>query len=588
MNYRPLLAGLFCCVLLASPSTYSQAINTATTQHHADIDPEAATGLSGIKRSHRTKTMAVTANPHATQAASEILAKGGSAVDAAIAAQLVLSLVEPQSSGIGGGAFLMHWNQHRQQLQLFDGRETAPADVNEDYFLTDQGQAMAFRDTLIGGYSVGTPGVMKMLQEAHHQHGKLAWSELFSAAIRLSEQGFEISPRLHGLLKRYNKLLNHPSSRDYFYLANGQAKPIGHVLTNPAYAHSLRLLAQEGSTVFYQGELAQTIVNAVSQDPIAKGKLSLTDMHAYRAVVRLPLCAPYLDHMVCTTPPPSSGATILQILGMLEQLPAPRPSAGSVDWTHRFAEASKLAFADRDAYVADPAFVSVPSSALINPRYVAQRAQLIDLHRAGPSATPGQPQPQLSRVSAASPEYPSTSHLSIVDAQGNTVSMTSSVQMAFGSGILAGGFLLNNQLTDFSFVPVDGQQQLIANRIQASKRPRSSMSPTIVFKDGQPLLVIGSPGGSRIIDYVARVIAYTVDNGVDIADAIASPNIVHMNRKLELEAGEFSTATIQKLQALGHEVVEKTLNSGLHGIWLSSEGFTSGADPRREGVADGQ
>ncbi len=560
----------------------------AKTDHHNEIDPEADTGFSEIKRSHSQHSMAVTANPHATAAANIMLSRGGSAVDAAIAAQLVLSLVEPQSSGIGGGAFMLHWNHGDQQLQLFDGRETAPSAVDENYFLNPDKKPMKFFDTLIGGYAVGAPGVVRMMALAHQQHGKLPWKTLFQPAIKLSREGFKLSPRLYALLNRFKQLLNHPTSRAYFYLHNGEPKAVNTLLKNPQYAMTLERLANQGGDSFYQGALAEAISRAVQEDPVHPGKLSVADIAGYQSLVRLPLCGQYRQYRVCTTPPPSSGATVLQILAILEQLPAPSPEPASSDWIHRFAEASKLAFADRDTYIADPAFVTVPAQAMIERDYLQQRAHLINLNKASGKALPGQPDSRLVREQVNSPEFPSTTHLSIIDAAGNAVSMTSSVQMAFGSGIMVGGFLLNNQLTDFSFVPRDGDQQLIANRIQAGKRPRSSMSPTMVFKEGKPVMLIGSPGGSRIIDYVARVIAYTLGADMDIAEAIASPNVADMNRKLELEKQRFPAGVIKQLQAMGHTVVEVDLNSGLHGIRIGKDGLTGAADPRREGVAAGQ
>jgi gamma-glutamyltranspeptidase/glutathione hydrolase len=390
---------------------------------------------------------------------------------------------------------------------------------------------------------------------------------------------------LHGLLVRFNRLLNHPSSRSYFYLADGEPRPVGTRLKNPDYAATLELLARQGVDAFYEGPLAGAISSAVSADVVLPGQLSRADMSSYQAVIRAPQCGEYYAYRVCTTPPPSSGATVLQILGILQALPQPQPSPGSVAWIHRFAEASRLAFADRDTYIADPDFVVVPAQAMTAKSYLQQRAQLIDLQRAAKTVAPGQPAKPVTRLISTSPEQASTSHLSIIDADGNAVSMTTSIQMAFGSGIMVGGFLLNNQLTDFSFVPRDGDQQLIANRVQAGKRPRSSMSPTIVFKDGVPVMLIGSPGGSRIIDYVARVLAYTLAGGVDIAEAIASPNIADMNRDLELERGRFSNEVIAQLQAMGHQVKEVDLNSGLHGIYVDKNGLHGGVDPRREGVA---
>ena len=582
--YSRLLPALLSLLLLMAGAASADS-NPA---RHIDVDPEADTGKSGIKRSHSQHFMAVTANPLATAAANAMLAKGGSAVDAAIAAQLVLTLVEPQSSGIGGGAFMLHWDKKGEHLQLFDGRETAPAAVDENYFLDPDNKPVKFFDALIGGYSVGTPGVVKMMALAHRQYGKLSWPELFVPAIELSRQGFEMSPRLYALLERFNQLLKHPSSRSYFYLPDGKPRPIGTLIKNPQLADTLELLAKEGGEAFYRGKLAATIASAVHDDSVLPGKLTVDDIERYQAMTREPVCANFRVYRICTTPPPSSGATVLQILGILEQLPKPLPAAATTGWIHRFAEASKLSFADRDTYIADPAFIDVPIAAMLAPDYLAKRAQLINPERAATDVLPGQPLPALARLMATSPEHPSTSHLSIVDSAGNAVSMTTSIQMAFGSGIMVGGFLLNNQMTDFSFVPRNADQELIANRIEPGKRPRSSMSPTMVFRDGKPILLIGSPGGSRIIDFVARVLLYNLEDNMDIAEAIASPNIVDMNRQLELEAGGFPAPVIEQLKSMGHEVVETELNSGLHGIRIEDDSLVGGADPRREGVALGQ
>ncbi|GAB2904068.1 gamma-glutamyltransferase [Microbulbifer echini] len=551
--------------------------------------PEVNTGRSAIKSASANSYMAVTANPHASRSAKQILAQGGSAVDAAITAQMVLGLVEPQSSGIGGGAFMLSYDANEKQLRYYDGRETAPAAVDENYFM-HEGRPRSFIQAVIGGYSVGVPGVIRMLEMAHQRDGKLSWETLFQPAIALAENGFEVSPRLHQLLRKMPKVAARPAIASYFFDSDGNPVPVGHRLKNPEYARTLRAIAKGGADTFYKGNIAEAIVNAVQNDTGNPGLLSLEDMANYRAKQRQPLCSNFLDYQICGADAPSSGATTVGgILGMLQQFPFAKMEVGDDLLTHLFIEASELAFADRNTYSADADFVSVPSKALVSPAYLSKRAMLIDPDSAS-TAKPGNPNTDTAeRLMAESPEMPNTSHLVIVDRYGNGVSMTSSIETGFGSRLLVKGFLLNNQLTDFSFTPRNASGQLVANRIQSGKRPRSSMSPTAVFnKDGSLRLLVGSPGGSRIIDYTARTILYHLGLNIPIAEAIAAGNIGAIGRRVELEPGFFSRDTIDKLEARGHRVIERDLNSGIHAIALKDNKLYGGADPRREGSALGR
>ncbi|SHF28221.1 gamma-glutamyltranspeptidase / glutathione hydrolase [Microbulbifer donghaiensis] len=554
-----------------------------------ELQPEIATGRSEIKSASAETYMAVTANPHASRAAERILARGGTAVDAAIAAQLVLGLVEPQSSGIGGGAFMLSYDAAQKKLQYYDGRETAPTGVDEDYFMADGGPR-PFLQAVIGGYSVGVPGVVRMLELAHQRDGKLPWADLFQPAIDLAESGFAVSPRLHKLLRDLPQVAARPAISAYFFDDIGRPLPVGHRLKNPEYAQTLRAIAERGADAFYRGAIAEAIVRAVAEDPVNPGLLTMKDMAGYQAKMREPLCSAFLEYRVCGADAPSSGGTSVgAILGMLAQFPVRDLEVGSDALTHLFVEASELAFADRNTYSADADFVSVPSQTLVASGYLNERAELIDPDEAT-EAVPGDPVAfAQKRLMAQSPELPNTSHLVIVDRYGNGVSMTTSIETGFGSRLLVKGFLLNNQLTDFSFTPTNADGALVANRIQPGKRPRSSMSPTIVFnRDGTMRLLVGSPGGSRIINYTARTILYHLGLGVPIAEAIAAGNIGAIGSRVELESGYFSEDTVRKLEQLGHKVVQRDLNSGIHAIALIDGELRGGADPRREGSAVGR
>ncbi|WGL15486.1 gamma-glutamyltransferase [Microbulbifer bruguierae] len=562
---------------------------TAGAAPQSEVQPEVATGRTEIKSATAKSYMAVTANPHASAAAETMLAKGGTAVDAAIAAQLVLGLVEPQSSGIGGGAFLLNYRADHKKLYSYDGRETAPMAVNEDYFMRD-GKPRGFIEAVIGGYSVGVPGAMRMLEMAHQRDGKLPWKDLFQPAIQLAEQGFAISPRLYQLALRMPRVAVRPAIRDYLFGEDGKPLPVGHLLKNPEYAATLKLLAEKGTQPFYQGEIAEAIVTAVRNDPENPGVMTLEDMAAYTAKLREPVCGKFLVYSVCGAGGPSSGGTTVgAILGILQHFPLEDYAVGSAELTHLFAEASELAFADRNTYSADGDFVAVPYQGLVDPEYLAERAALISLSKATPAVAGNPTAFSENRQTASSPEMPNTSHMSIVDRYGNAVSMTTSIETGFGSRLLVKGFILNNQLTDFSFVPRTGDKKLVANRIQPGKRPRSSMSPTIVFNpEGTPRLVVGSPGGSRIIDYTARTILYHLAKDMPIAEAIHAGNITAIGYKVEVEPDALSWWEQKKLERMGHEVISKELNSGLHAIALIDGQLHGGADTRREGSAVGR
>src|SRR6185369_4288755 len=445
--------------------------------------------------------MVAAANPHAARAGIEILRAGGSAMDAAIAVQMVLNLVEPQSSGIGGGAFVMHWNEAEKRISAYDGRETAPAAARPDRFLRPDGSPMGLGEAIGSGRSVGTPGVLRALELAHAKHGHLPWRRLFQPAIRLAETGFAVSPRLHRLIASDPLLPRYASARAYFYLPDGSPLPIGHRLKNPELASVLRRVADEGPDAFYRGELARDMATAVAAQP-KPGDLTEQDLAGYRAIEREAVCGSYRAHRICGMPPPSSGGTtVLAILGILESFAMAKLRPNSSEAVHLFSEAGRLAYADRDQYVGDPEFLQVPAAGLIDPAYLRDRALLVNPEKSIVRATPGKPAgAPLSLGADATLESAGTSHLSVIDARGNAVAMTTTVESAFGSRILVHGFLLNNELTDFSFVPAEGGKPL-ANRVEAGKRPRSSMAPTFVFSpDGRLRLAVGSAGGTAIIN----------------------------------------------------------------------------------------
>lgn len=555
------------------------------TEH---INPEAATGFQQHELAHAKHHMVSAANPIAARAGADILAAGGSAADATIATQLVLNVVEPQSSGIGGGGFIVGYDAQSGEVQAFDGRETAPARTNSDLFTTND-SVMSFPDAMNSGKSVGTPGLVHMLGQLHKAQGRLPWGQLFEPAIAVAERGFQVSPRLHKLLAENDGLRSQAAAAAYFYDASGQAWPVGHTLKNPALAKVYRTLAVHGPDAFYTGWIAQRIVDAVHDHPVP-GSLDLDDLQGYQSLQRTPLCMPYKVYTLCGVPPPSAGPlAVMQILGILSNTPISDHAPESLMSVHYFSEAGRLAFADRDAYVADPAFVDVPVKQLLDQDYLRQRAALIRADRSMGVARPGSlfardvphgPDPVL--------EKPSTTHVAVADSWGNVVSMTTSIESAFGSKIFVEGFLLNNQLTDFSFVATDASDQPRVNRVESMKRPRSSMAPMLVLENGKPVMAIGSPGGSAIINYVAKTILGVLDWNLNIQQAIDLPNFGSRNRDTELEKGSSLTDLSGRLRELGHSVREVDFPSGLQGLVLTSEGIQGGADPRREGRASGQ
>ncbi|PHV20394.1 gamma-glutamyltransferase [Janthinobacterium sp. BJB446] len=560
--------------------------------------PEIATAYAEKSGWAAQKFMVAAANPLAADAGYQMLKKGGSAIDAAIATQLVLTLVEPQSSGIGGGAFLLY--STAKGVQAFDGRETAPASADEHLFQNADGSPVSRATGVVGGRSVGAPGVLRMLELAHKEHGKLPWATLFGPAIKLAHGGFPVSQRLNGLLNWDQALKRDPVAAAYFYDKEGKAWPVGHVLKNPQLARTLREIARGGADAFYQGRIARDIAAKVAAHPTNPGKLTAQDIAGYGAKVREPVCSDYKAWTVCGMPPPSSGGiAIAQMLGMLEvkDIRPYAPVDGVLDAQaiHLFSEAGRLAYADRNRYVADTDFVPLPGNgiaSMLDKAYLAQRASLIgdkSMGKAIPGTPPGM---QVAWGMDNALQRPSTSHLVAVDAFGGGLSMTTSVEDAFGSRQMVDGFLLNNQLTDFSFDSRDADGP-IANRVEAGKRPRSAMSPTLVFEKGTHKLVLatGSPGGSSIINYVAKVLVGTMDWGMNVQQAINLPNFGSRNGPTELEKGRAPAAQVEALQAMGHEVRVIEQNSGLQGIMrLNAHGkdfWFGGADPRREGMVRG-
>ncbi|MEQ8639856.1 MAG: gamma-glutamyltransferase [Alphaproteobacteria bacterium] len=536
--------------------------------------------------------MVVTANPHATAAGLAMLQQGGSAIDAAIAAMMVLNLVEPQSAGIGGGAFMLHYDSASRAVTSYDGRETAPLSATESLFLGADGEPLGFFDAVVGGRSVGVPGLVAMLALAHEDHGRLPWADLFQPAIRLARDGFAVSPRLHGLIAGDSHLHRDPAARAYFYDSAGQPLAVGSTLRNLPFADTLAAIASDGPAAFYGGAIAGDIVARVQAPPTGlAGDLTMADFTAYEAKERAAVCGPYRQWRVCGMGPPSSGGlTSLMILGQLAAFDLAALGPDSADAMHLLIEAERRAYADRGLYMADADFVPVPVAGLLDPGYLARRAATIDPTASSGPVEPGVPGDQ-GRLwqNGQSLEQPATTHLSIVDGHGNAVSLTASVESAFGSRLFVRGFLLNNQLTDFSFRP-DQDGQPVANRVEGGKRPRSSMAPTMVFDQdsGRLVLVVGSPGGSRIIAYVTQAIIAVLDWGLDAQSAVAMGHVVNRNGVTDLEEGTDAAALAEALQAMGHEVSLRSMNSGLHAIVLLPDGtLAGGADPRREGVAAG-
>ncbi|MEM5521907.1 gamma-glutamyltransferase [Sulfitobacter sp. AS59] len=532
--------------------------------------------------------MVAAANPHAVQAGADVLATGGTAADALVAVQTVLGLVEPQSSGLGGGAFLVWYDAASGEITTLDGRETAPLAATPQLFQDETGAPLKFFDAVVGGRSVGTPGTPALLEAVHARWGTQNWADLLAPATDLAEKGFTVSPRLAGLVASDAERLASSATTAAYFLPGGQPITAGMTLKNPDYANTLAILADQGADAFYTGDIAADIVATVQGAAGNPGVLSAVDLSIYQVRERDAVCAAYRAHDVCGMGPPSSGALAVgQILGLLEGYDL---SAGPQDPNvlRLIGDASRLAFADRGRYVADSDYVPVPVQGMLDPSYLAERAKLLAGDDALPQVAPGSPtfDHALNWADDMAIELPSTSHISIVDGMGNVASMTTTIENGFGSRLMVRGFLLNNELTDFSFRShVDGVP--IANRVEPGKRPRSSMAPTIVMKDGKPVLAVGSPGGSRIIGYVAGAIIAHIDWGLDVQQAANLPHAVNRFGTYDLEEGTDMAVSVDALENLGYKTATRALTSGLHMIAIG-DGLSGGADPRREGIALGQ
>lgn len=530
------------------------------------------------------------ANPYAVKAGAKILSKGGSAADAMVAVQSVLGLVEPQSSGIGGGAFLIWFDAVSGQITTLDGRETASRHVTPQLFQDASGKPLKFFDAVVGGKSVGVPGTPALMLDAHKRWGRLSWPSLFETGISLAKSGFKVSPRLSMLVSRDKKHLTEFERTAAYFYPGGHPIKVGSIVTNLSYANTLHALASDQGKSFYKGKIAKDIVDTVQSATRNPGRLDLKDLAGYRVKERSAVCIAYRDLDVCGMGPPSSGGlTVGQILGMLENYDLAKMGPNSSEAWRLIGDASRLAFADRGRYMADSDFVSVPVNGLLNKKYLNNRATLLNQKKALKTVSPGNPSFDTARTFAddESIELPSTSHISIVDQYGNALSMTTTIENVFGSRLMTeGGFLLNNEMTDFSFRAIkDGIP--IANRVEPGKRPRSSMAPTIVLKSDKPHLVIGSPGGSRIIGYVAKTIIAYVDWGMTVQQAVSLPHLINRFGTFDLETNTKAEIMEAPLSLAGFKVKSRGLNSGLHAIAVYEDRLEGGADPRREGLAYG-
>ena len=525
------------------------------------------------------QAMVAAAHPLAVEAGLDVLRRGGSAVDAAIAVQMVLGVVEPHASGIGGGGFLLHYDDATRAIAVYDGREAAPSGAMPTMFLDRDGKPLGYLAAVASGISVGVPGVLAMLELAHKDHGKLAWRELFESAISAARDGFAVPPRLAAWLARMPGLREEPGIRAIYFNADGSPRKQGDRIANPALAETMRLIADQGSSAFYRGAIAAEMVDRV-RNHVRPGTLSPTDLADYRPIKREPVCGPYRLWVVCGMPPPSSGGiAVLQVLALIDPFEIWRDAPNDLRSVHLIAEASRLAFADRDRYLADPAFVNVPVAGLLSPAYLAERRKLMSPDRSMGKIGPGVPPGYVER---------GTSHISIVDRWGNGVSFTTTIEAAFGAQIMVRGFLLNNELTDFAPQPeMDGKQ--VANRVEPGKRPRSSMSPTMVLdRDRRLVLALGSAGGSRIIGDTLHALIGMLDWDLPVPAALAQPRVNNRNGPTELEAATPLAGLAERLRALGHQVQVRVHEGGLTGIRRVGDGWEGGADPRRDGVSRGE
>jgi gamma-glutamyltranspeptidase/glutathione hydrolase len=553
--------------------------------------PEAASGTTPKSLVVADRHMVVAAEPLAAEAGRAILRQGGSAADAAIATELVLGLVEPQSSGLGGGAFLVYWDAKTRSLATFDGREAAPAAAKPDRFMRN-GKPMPFETAVLSGLSVGVPGLLRTLEAVHKKYGKLPWASLFAPAIKLAENGFPVSPRLNVLLKESRAEKFSPAAQAYFFDENGKPPEQGELLKNPRYAETLKAIAERGADAFYSGPIADAIVKAVGQASSIPGDMTHADLSGYVAKERDPICVEYRSRQVCGMGPPSSGElSVGTVLKLIEPFPQVQGAAALMapPALHIIAEAEKLAFADRNRYIADPDYIAVPSG-LTDDKYLAGRRRLISLTKSMEKAEPGLP-PGLAKKTFGKDftnEVPGTTQVSIIDDDGNALSMTATIESAFGSHLWAAGFLLNNELTDFSFRPVDDHGLAVANAVAGGKRPRSSMAPTIVLdSQGAPEIVTGSPGGSQIILYVVKSLVAMLDWGLDPQQAAALPNFGSQGGPFLIEYSPTYIWPAFELTSYGHAITNMTMTSGVHTIMRKNGRLEGGADPRREGVALG-
>ncbi len=535
-----------------------------------------------------SKAVSVTssADPRATQAGMEMLRQGGSAADASMAMMVTLSVVEPQSSGIGGGGFLIYSDGSNNMLSTINGRETAPASADQSRFLGPDGKPLPFLKAVLGGRSVGVPGNVHLMAMAHKKWGKLKWKQLFAPAIKLAEDGFEVSPTLADRLRQIAPLWKEFPETQKIYWVNGKPAVAGSIIKNPAMAATLKAIAAKGPNAFYKGKVAKDLVRTVNGAALNPSDMTLADLAAYKADEQKAVCAPYRVYIVCGMGPPSSGATtVLQILGALERFDMAALGKDNPQSWHLIAEAMQLAYADREKYLGDPRFVPVPVNGMIDRDYIASRSALINPDTSATTFEAGTPPGASPRTAAISGEVAGTTHFVAVDKFGSIATMTSTIEGPFGSQLVSGGFMLNNELTDFTFAPEkDGAP--VANRVQGGKRPLSSMSPTIVFDaDGRAVLALGSAGGKRIIMHVTKTLIGALDFGLPLAEAIALPNIYFSSGAIYLEEGTFLGDMAPVISAFGQPAVKRDEGSKVNGAQLTASGWVGAADPRSEGTA---
>ncbi|MCA6251779.1 MAG: gamma-glutamyltransferase [Phenylobacterium sp.] len=531
--------------------------------------------------------MVAAAHPLAVEAGVSVLRRGGSAVDAAVAVQAALGLVEPQSSGIGGGAFITYYDAKTRKVTAYNGRETAPMGASPAMFLGPEGKPLSFVDAVTSGRSTGVPGAVAMLHMAQRAHGRLAWKDLFTEAEALADQGFAVTPRLAALAARSAAWGRQPDAVAYFTKPDGQLIQAGDILRNPAYAATLRKIAAEGPAALLEGEIAEAIVKRTTEGPLP-GTLTLADLKAYKPKVSEPVCRPYRVYVVCVPPAPSGGPAVLIGLGILANTDIAAHGPDTVQGWYLFSQASRLMYADRDRYFGDPDFVDVPVEGLLDPAYLKARAALIPKDVAGAPPPPGKPRGAGVRAPDATQEPGGTSHFVIVDGEGNVVSMTTTVESLFGSGRMVHGFFLNNQLTDFSFSPTEKDGVPAANAVAPGKRPRSSMAPAVVLdRKGRFVAAVGSPGGNAILAYNLKALVGVLDWKLSMQEAIALPNLIARGAPYMSEAAKFPPGVVEGLAARGVVLVGAggAEGSGLHGVMATPQGLSGGADPRREGVA---